>query len=356
VRRFFVGYNQGTSNMNDRLEELRNKALKELEEVRDRAELELARVKHLGRKSELNELLKGLKDKAEEERKRLGPLLQNARKEMEERFADIADKISSVADRALEPLDVTAPGLRRDRGHVHLLSQVQEDMNHIFSSMGFDVLEGPEVESAWHNFDALNIPEGHPARDMMDTFWLKGQDNLLMRTHTSPMQARYMQTHQPPFRIVVPGRVYRNEATDATHEFQFHQIEGLMVSRQASAGSAQGAAVSLANLKGVMEHFFRKFFRDDEVKIRFVASYFPFVEPGVGVYIQGTKGRLAGKWIEVAGAGMVHQEVFKAVGYVPGEFQGFAFGMALERMTMLRHRVDDIRLFHGGAIRFLRQF
>jgi phenylalanyl-tRNA synthetase alpha chain len=170
------------------------------------------------------------------------------------------------------------------------------------------------------------------------------------------MQVRFMQAHQPPFRVVVPGRVYRNEATDATHEFQFHQTEGLMVSRQTSAGPGRGHAVSLANLKGVLEYFFRAFFKDDAVQVRFVASYFPFVEPGVGVYIKGTKGRLAGTWIEVAGAGMVHQEVFKAVGYVPGEFQGFAFGMALERMAMLRHNVDDIRLFHGGDVRFLSQF
>ena len=336
--------------MDERLAGLRKKALEELERIKDRAEFELARVRHLGRKSELNEMLRSLKERAEEERRTLGPALNEARKELEEAFGKAAEKLGDITDRALAPLDVTAPGRRRTRGRVHLLSTVQEEMNDIFSGMGFRVLEGPEVETSWNNFDALNIPADHPARDMMDTFWLKGRDDLLMRTHTSPMQVRFMQTHQPPFRIVVPGRVYRNEATDATHEFQFHQIEGLMVSRQGEH------AVSLANLKGVMEHFFRVFFKDDAVQVRFVASYFPFVEPGVGVYIKGTKGRLEGRWIEVAGAGMVHQEVFKAVGYVPGEFQGFAFGMALERMAMLRHNVDDIRLFQSGDIRFLSQF
>jgi phenylalanyl-tRNA synthetase alpha chain len=164
------------------------------------------------------------------------------------------------------------------------------------------------------------------------------------------MQIRYLQKHQPPLRIIVPGRVYRNEATDATHEFQFHQIEGLMVSRQGDH------AVSLANLKGVLLHFFRTYFEDEHMQVRFNASYFPFTEPSVEVFIQGTKGRLKGKWIEVAGAGMVHQNVFKAVGYVAGEFQGFAFGMALERVVMLKHRIDDIRLFQGGDIRFLKQF
>jgi len=336
--------------MQERLEELRKRALDELEHIRDRAEYELARARHLGRKSELNEMLRSLKDRAEEERKKLGPMLQQARQELEEQYDRFAEKVGSVTAQVLEPLDVTVPGRRSSRGHVHLLSQVQEEMNSIYQSMGFRVLEGPEVETSWNNFDALNIPADHPARDMMDTFWVKDRVDLCLRTHTSPMQVRFMQAHQPPFRVVVPGRVYRNEATDATHEFQFHQIEGLMVSRQGES------AVSLANLKGILEYFFRAFFTDDAVAVRFVASYFPFVEPGVGVYIKGTKGRLAGKWIEVAGAGMVHQEVFKAVGYVPGEFQGFAFGMALERMAMLRHNVDDIRLFQGGDIRFLSQF
>jgi len=164
------------------------------------------------------------------------------------------------------------------------------------------------------------------------------------------MQVRFMQAHQPPYRIIVPGRVYRNEATDGTHEFQFHQIEGLMVARKGES------APSLANLKGVMEHFYQRFFRDEHIKIRFNASFFPFVEPGVEVYIQGSSGKLKGRWIEVAGAGMVHQNVFENVGYVRGEMQGFAFGMALERIAMLKYKIDDIRLFQGSDLRFLKQF
>lgn len=334
----------------DELERLRAAAIDEVAELRDAAELKLAQARHLGRKSELSALLKGLKERAEAERKEAGPALERAKQELEEAFRTAGEKLSGAAAGIRSRLDITAPGRRRERGHVHPLTQAQEDINTIFAAMGFDVLEGPEIETAFNNFDALNIPADHPARDLMDTFWLKGETDALMRTHTSPMQVRFMQSHQPPMRIIVPGRVFRNEATDSTHEFQFHQIEGLMVSHQGVSG------VSLANLKGVLEYFFRSFFRDDAVKVKFNASYFPFTEPSVEVYIQGTKGRLTGKWIEVAGAGMVHQDVFKNVGYVTGEFQGFAFGMCLERLVMLRSRVDDIRLFHGNDVRFLEQF
>ncbi|HXV27210.1 MAG TPA: phenylalanine--tRNA ligase subunit alpha [Candidatus Paceibacterota bacterium] len=335
--------------MDDRIRRIRDAAKKEWEQLRDAAELELAKVRHLGRKSELNELLRGLKERAEEERREWGPKLQNLRQELEDGFRTAAEKAGGVAAKVADRIDVTAPGLRRDRGHVHPLTQAQESINAIFSSMGFRVLEGPEVETAWNNFDALNIPPDHPARALMDTFWLKGED-ALMRTHTSPMQVRFMQAHQPPFRIIVPGRVYRNEATDATHEFQFHQVEGLMVSRRGADG------VSMANLKGILEHFYRRYFNDPGIVVRFNASYFPFTEPSVEVFMKAARGKLAGRWIEIGGAGMVHQDVFKAVGYVPGEFQGFAFGMSLERPTMLKYGIDDVRLFHGGDIRFLRQF
>lgn len=335
--------------MDERIQRVKDAAVKEFEQIRDRAELEVAKAKHLGRKSQLSDMLRGLKDRAEEERVKLGPRLQQLREELESVFTSASERVRDAGE-TIASIDITAPGLRRDRGHVHPLTQAQHEINGIFASMGFDVLEGPEVETSFNNFDALNIPADHPARAMMDTFWLKGHEDLLMRTHTSPMQVRYMMAHQPPFRIIVPGRVYRNEATDAVHEFQFHQIEALMVSRQGER------AVSLANLKGITEHFFRKFFRDEAIRVRFNASYFPFTEPSVEVFIQGTKGRLKGTWIEVGGAGMVHQNVFKSVGYGAGEFQGFAFGMALERLVMLRHKVDDIRLFQGGDVRFLEQF
>ncbi len=335
--------------MIDQLQQIKEGALKDLENLRTAAELEIARVRHLGRSSELSQFLRTLKDRTEEQRRELGQIANSVREQLEHAFGVLKEKLDDAAYSALEKLDVSAPALRVHRGHIHPLTQTQDDINAIFASMGFRILEGPEVETEWANFDALNTPADHPARGMQDTFWLQGMQHL-MRTHTSPMQVRFMQAHQPPFRIIVPGRVYRNEATDATHEFQFHQIEGLMVSRKGEY------APSLANLKGVMEHFYQRFFRDENIKVRFNASFFPFVEPGVEVYIQGSSGKLAGRWLEVAGAGMVHQNVFENVGYVRGEMQGFAFGMALERMAMLKYKIDDIRLFNGGDLRFLKQF
>ncbi len=335
------------------LEKLKQKALKELEKIKDLAELELARVKHLGRSSELNQFLRTLKDLAEDGRRELGAAANELRRDLENEFEKRKGELTDAAHRATDLFDITQPARKLPHGHLNPLTKAQEDIMAIFAGMGFRVLEGPEVETEFNNFDALNIPSDHPARDLQDTFWLRtpttdGQ-RLLLRTHTSPMQIRFMQTHEPPFRILVPGRVFRNEATDMRHEWQFHQVEGLVVDRQSAAHP-----ISLANLKGVLEHFFRQFFRDD-VEVRFNASYFAFTEPSVEVYIKGKKGKLAGRWMEVAGAGMVHQNVFKAVGYIPGEFQGFAFGVAIERLAMLKYKVDDIRLFHSGDIRFLEQ-
>lgn len=333
------------------LDKLKQAALKEFEKVKDLAELELARVKYLGRNSELSNCLRSLKDIAQEKRCKLGAEANVLRRELEEQFEKSKAKLSEAAHKTADLFDITHPARKLPHGHIHPLTKAQEDIMHIFATMGFRILEGPEVETEFNNFDALNIPHDHPARGLMDTFWIRKENSekLLLRTHTSPMQVRFMQTHEPPFRILVPGRVYRNEATDMRHEWQFHQIEGLMVDRQTNAHP-----ISIANLKGVMEYFFRQFFRDD-VDVRFNASYFAFTEPSVEVYIKGKKGKLAGKWMEVAGAGMVHQNVFKAVGYVPGEYQGFAFGVALERLAMLKYKVDDIRLFHGSDIRFLEQ-
>lgn len=321
----------------------------DFERMRGLVELEAARIQHLGRSSELSTFLRTLKEKAEDQRRELGALANQLRNDLESAIADARERMEDAAYGALEKLDVTAPALRQRRGHLHPLTRAQEDINEVFATMGFRIVEGPEVETDFTNFDALNMPPDHPARGMQDTFWLRGMQHL-MRTHTSPMQVRFMQAHQPPFRILVPGRVYRNEATDMTHEFQFHQIEGLMVARTGPQ------APTMANLKGVMEHFFRRFFNDANVEVRFMASYFPFTEPSVEVYIKGTKGKLAGRWIEVAGAGMVNQAVFERVGYARGEFQGFAFGMALERLAMLKYKIDDIRLFQGGDVRFTEQF
>lgn len=345
---FLYLFSFGIASVNE-LERIQEVARKDLEKLRDLAELELKRIQHLGRGSELSKFLRSIKERAEHERSELGERANRLRQELEALFGQAKDRVSETAGVIRDRLDVTAPGRRFGRGHVHPLTQTQERINAIFAEMGFRVVEGPEVETDFTNFEALNFPPDHPARDMQDTFWLKGMQ-YLMRTHTSTMQVRFMQAHQPPLRIIVPGRVYRNEATDITHEFQFHQTEGLMVARKGPH------APSLANLKGVMEFFFKRFFNDPSIKVRFNASYFPFVEPGVEVFIQGTSGKLAGRWLEVAGAGMVHQNVFEKVGYVKGEMQGFAFGMALERMAMLKHKIDDIRLFNSGDLRFLKQF
>lgn len=334
----------------DELERIQQMALKDLENLRTLAEHQVARAKHLGRSSPLSGFLRSLKERTADERKKVGDLANKLRTELEQRYEAVRGGLQDRVDEVRSRIDVTAPAPKVRRGHVHLLTQAQDAINAIFASLGFRIVEGPEVETEFNNFDALNTPPDHPARGMQDTFWLKDMEHL-MRTHTSAMQVRFMQAHQPPFRIIVPGRVYRNEATDMTHEFQFHQVEGLVVDRAESV-----TAPSMANLKGVMEYFYRRYFNDPNLAVRFNASYFPFVEPGVEVYIQGTKGKLAGRWLEVAGAGMVHQKVFANVGYVKGEMQGFAFGMALERMVMLKHHVDDIRLFQSGDLRFIKQF
>lgn len=229
-------------------------------------------------------------------------------------------------------------------GHEHIISQGISEIRAIFSELGFEIAEGPLVESEYYNFDALNVPKDHPARDMQDTFWVKGRPETVLRTHTSPVQIRYMETHKPPVRIIVPGRVFRNEATDATHEAQFFQLEGLCVDTD----------ITLAHLKGVLEFFFSKFFGDD-MKVRFRPSFFPFVEPGVEVDMGFTR-KGEEKWLEVMGAGMVHPNVLKAVGIDPALFRGFAFGGGIERLLMIRHGIDDIRFFHNGDLRLVDQF
>jgi phenylalanyl-tRNA synthetase alpha chain len=228
-------------------------------------------------------------------------------------------------------------------GHIHPISQAIFDIRKIFAELGFAVAVGPEMETEWYNFDALNIPKDHPARDMQDTFWIKGEKKLL-RTHTSPVQVRYMENKLkegilPPYRIVVPGKVFRNEATDATHEAQFFQVEGLYVDKD----------VSMAHLKGTLEFFFKKFFGDDVV-IRFRPSFFAFTEPSVEVDM-----RWKGRWLEMAGAGLVHPNVLKSAG-VPEGFRGFAFGCGIDRLVMLKYGIPDVRMFYNGDLRLVNQF
>lgn len=246
--------------------------------------------------------------------------------------------------------------MEHPRGHSHPLSLVIRRAADIFTSLGFAIAEGPEVELEKYNFDLLNIPADHPARDMWDTFWLKGRDaeenRRLLRTHTSPVQVRYMLAHKPPYALVVPGRVFRYEATDATHEAQFYQLEGLMV----------GSGISLAHLKGVLERFFGELF-GTHAKVRMRPSYFPFVEPGVEVDVSCFKCEGYGcalckgtGWIEIMGAGMVHASVLRGCGVDPAHWQGFAFGCGIDRIAMLMYGIDDIRLFYGGDLRFSAQF
>lgn len=225
------------------------------------------------------------------------------------------------------------------KGHLHPITQTIRELRAIFADMGFEVADGPEFEGEFHNFDALNFPKDHPARDMQDTFWTKTPGKLL-RTHTSNVQIHYLQTHKPPVRIIVPGKVFRNEATDATHEAQFYQLEALYVDKK----------VTLADLKGTLEKMFRKFFSDD-VEIRFRPSFFPFTEPSVEVDM-----RWKDAWLEMGGAGLVHPNVLKNVGLDPAQWQGFAFGFGLDRITMLKHGITDVRLSYQGDLRFINQF
>lgn len=239
---------------------------------------------------------------------------------------------------------------KHTRGHLHPLSQMIAEINAIFSEIGFVYAEGPEAEREYYNFDRLNVPKDHPSRDMQDTFWFKNKDvqaPTVLRTHTSPVQARYMESHTPPIRIIVPGKVFRNEATDATHEAQFYQLEGLCVDK----------GVNMGHLKGVIEYFFSKFFSGD-VEIRFRPSFFPFVEPGVEVDMRLNSGnsRLVGKWIEVMGAGMVHPNVLRESGINPEEFTGFAFGMGIDRLGFMKYEFDDVRTLYNGDLRFVNQF
>ena len=235
-------------------------------------------------------------------------------------------------------------------GHQHPITQMIAEINNIFAEIGFVFAEGPEAETEVYNFDKLNVAKDHPSRDMQDTFWFKPKDvpePMVLRTHTSPVQARFMETHEPPIRMIVPGKVFRNEATDATHEAQFYQLEGMYIDK----------GVHLGHLKGTLEHFFSRFF-SGKTEIRFRPSFFPFVEPGVEVDMKLLEGdsKLAGKWIEVMGAGMIHPNVLRNCGINPEVYSGFAFGMGIDRLGVMRHGIEDIRDYYTGDLRFVTQF
>lgn len=304
-------------------------------------ELDQVRVDYLGKKGHLTALLKGLGALSAEERPQAGAKINEAKQQVSEQLnarKALLESAALEAKLAAETIDVTLPGRGQPLGGLHPVTKTLERIEAFFAGIGYSVAEGPEVEDDYHNFEALNIPSHHPARAMHDTFYFNA--NTLLRTHTSGVQIRTMETQQPPIRIICPGRVYRCDY-DQTHSPMFHQVEGLLIDKN----------ISFADLKGTLEQFLREFFEED-VKVRFRPSYFPFTEPSIEVDID----RGDGKWLEVLGCGMVHPKVFEMSGIDPEEYTGFAFGMGVERLAMLRYGVNDLRLFFENDLRFLNQF
>jgi len=342
------------------LEELKQKALRELEGISNIKELESWRVRCLGKKSELTQILRSLGRLPLEERKAAGSRANEVKSSLEnsleqKRLAIRELQLAASAKR--ETIDITLPGRPFPTGRLHPITQTVYEICDIFVSMGFQVVEGPEVEWDYYNFEGLNIPKEHPARDTMATLWVdfetdSGERTRLLRTHTTSVDLRVMETMSPPIRVVIPGRVYRYEASDATHTPMFYQIDGLVVDE----------GITMADLKGTLYEFARRFFGEDR-KVRFRCDYFPFVEPGVEMAIEcsvcsGAGCRLCGNtgWIEILGAGMTHPQVVQRGGFDPEVYTSFAFGMGIDRMPMLRYGIDDIRLFYSSDLRFLRQF
>lgn len=357
----------------EELNKIKEKALAEIKRIKSSDSLKESEIKYLGRKGELTKVLRGLSDLALEEKKRIGSLANEIKKELEDSFSramNIMRKTEVSASLEKEWIDITQSSLHKEElGHLHPLTKVQCEIEDIFKSMGFMILDGPELESEYYNFEALNIPSWHPARDMQDTFYVNGKsqdlasseqisnfgnegNRLVMRTHTSPVQIRAMQKYGAPIKSIAPGRVFRSEATDASHDHTFNQVEGLMVDKD----------ISVANLIGTLKTMLSRVFKKD-VKIRLRPGYFPFVEPGFEVdlgciFCGGAGCRICKKtgWIEFSGAGMVHPNVLRAGGVDSNKYQGFAFGFGVTRLVMMKYGINDIRLFQSGDLRFLKQF
>ena len=344
------------------IDELTEQATQELNSINDLESLDQWRITYLGRRGSLTSVLRGLSELDLEQRRELGALGNQAKNLLDERLAQKTQEIKQAQQNeafAGDRIDVTMPGRPTPIGRLHPTTQIVKEITDAFVSMGFNIVEGPEVEWDRYNFEMLNIPEGHPARDTFNSMWIDyrneaGQQPMLLRTHTSPMQARVMESNDPPIRVVVPGKVYRYEATDATHEWHFYQIEGLAVDE----------GITFADLKGTLFEFARRLF-GEERKVRFRCDYFPFVEPGVDMSIdcfacQGGDNSCricrGSGWIEIMGAGMVHPKVLSSVGYDTEKYTGFAFGVGPERVAMLKYGIDDIRHFYTNDLRFLRQF
>ncbi|THF64223.1 phenylalanine--tRNA ligase subunit alpha [Pseudothauera rhizosphaerae] len=341
----------------DNLDQLVQQATADFAAAADSAQLEQAKARYLGKSGSLTERLKGLGKLDADARRAAGAEINRAKEAIEaglEARREALREAALQAQLAAEALDVTLPGRGNLRGGLHPASRTLERIEALFRSIGFVVADGPEIETDWHNFTALNTPENHPARSMHDTFYLEGHDDVLLRTHTSPVQIRAMLAHvalhadlqtMPEIRIIAPGRVFRVDS-DATHSPMFHQVEGLWV----------GENVSFADLKGVIADFLRKFFESDDLQVRFRPSFFPFTEPSAEIDVAFMSGALKGRWLEIAGCGMVHPNVLRFGGIDPERYTGFAFGMGPDRLTMLRYGVNDLRLFFDGDLRFLSQF
>ncbi len=330
----------------DNLEKIVADAKSAFERVADLAQLEQTKARFLGKTGTLTEQLKGLGKLPAAERPRAGALINQAKEKVEALLVARREAIQarSLEDRlAQEALDVTLPGRGRSRGGIHPVIRTWQRIEGIFRSTGFDVADGPEIETDWYNFTALNQPENHPARSMHDTFYIEG--GLLLRTHTSPIQVRYARARKPPIKVIAAGRTYRVDS-DATHSPMFHQVEGLWIDEH----------VSFADLKGVYTDFLRRFFETDDLQVRFRPSFFPFTEPSAEIDMAFPSGPLEGRWLEISGAGQVHPNVVRNFGLDPERYIGFAFGSGLERLTMLRYGISDLRLFFENDLRFLEQF
>ncbi|MFT6431603.1 MAG: phenylalanyl-tRNA synthetase alpha chain [Halopseudomonas sp.] len=332
----------------ENLDALVGQALKAIEQADDVSTLEQIRVQYLGKKGELTQVMKTLGNIPNEERPKVGAMVNEAKEQVSSELNTRKSTMEAAAlDQkiAAERVDVTLPGRGQVSGGLHPVTRTLERIEQIFAHVGYTVEEGPEVEDDYHNFEALNIPGHHPARAMHDTFYFNA--NTLLRTHTSPVQVRTMETTQPPIRIICPGRVYRCDS-DQTHSPMFHQVEGLLIDE----------GISFADLKGTIEQFLREFFEAD-LEVRFRPSFFPFTEPSAEVDIRRTvikNGEEKADWLEVLGCGMVHPDVLRMSGIDPEKYQGFAFGMGVERLTMLRYGVGDLRIFFDNDLRFLEQF
>ncbi|HPY39553.1 MAG TPA: phenylalanine--tRNA ligase subunit alpha [Thiolinea sp.] len=338
--------------------ELMGTAHEQISSASNLASLDQIRVQYLGKTGLITEQLKQLGQLPPEERKAVGQEINLAKQALASAIDLRRDSLQADALNmrlAAESVDVTLPGRRMDTGGLHPVTLTIQRMQEIFSQLGFALAEGPQIEDDFHNFTALNVPANHPARAMQDTFYLENfgtEEPLLLRTHTSSVQIRYMEAHQPPIRIIAPGRVYRCDS-DMTHSPMFHQVEGLMVDKD----------ITFADLKGILDEFFRAFFEDDGIKMRFRASFFPFTEPSAEtditcVHCHGAGCRVCKNtgWLEVMGCGMVHPNVLKHVGIDSEQYTGFAFGMGVERLAMLRYQMNDLRVLFENDVRFLRQF